>query len=126
VFCAHDHCNIKETTMGASPLLERKQYTSLVRGNRYAITNRQPIPDAKEFIFATLGSNAPAILTLTLNMPSLSSWEEIRQVYVGRIISTNHEDDRLEFEGLVPNGPMLLPVTVAFFGVTDGYVEVSL
>jgi hypothetical protein len=102
-------------------ILEQKPYTVLVPG-RYPIESRQSIQDSRNMILNGIGSGRPTILTVVL-VCSLSKhhWGEIRQVIATRIVK--NIDGHLEFDGVMANGPALVPIRAAFFGVTDGYVE---
>ncbi len=100
-----------------SPVLERSRYTKLTPGTQYAIADR-PHADAAR---ATMLATRQAVIQVKLVMPAISSWQERRDVCVGSV--TVNTDDRLEFEGVIANGSRLVRVRVAFYGTTDGFIE---
>lgn len=106
--------------MEAVPVhLARKHYTQLVPGGQYAVVDRPSIIEAKEVIL----TQQPAILCVKLMMPALSSWSEQRQLSVSKV--TLSTEDRLEFAGVIANGPRLVQVRVVFFGASEGHVQLS-
>lgn len=107
--------------MESNPVLGRGQYTILMPGRRYAIAGRPTITATVAAILDSNIDNLPVVLTVKLTMPALASWDEDRHVHVARLI--RRDEDHLEFEALIPNGPRLLRATVSFYGTTDGFVE---